>query len=57
MIENIQKLLLALDEQLKFIDLEQDDPIKRAELSIDICLKATNKLKTIILKHKFKNQT
>lgn len=54
--ESIQKLLIDVEDQLKFIDLEQDDPIKCAQLSIDVCLKAANKLKNIILKHKFKTQ-
>ena len=56
MIESVSNLLLQLEDQLKFIDLEQDDPIKCAQLSIDVCLKASAKLKSIILKHKFKNQ-
>lgn len=54
--EQLTKLLIELDDQLKFIDLEQDDPIKCAQLSIDVCRKAVEKLKNIILKHKFKNQ-
>lgn len=56
MIEQISKLLIDFEDQLKFIDLEQDDPIKCAQLSIDVCLKALDKLKNSILKHKFKTQ-
>lgn len=56
MVEIANKLLSNLDDQLKFIDLEQDDPIKCAELSIDVCRKVIEKLKNIILKYKFKNQ-
>lgn len=56
MTEIVGKLLLSLEDQLKFIDLEQDDPIKAAQLSIDVCRKANEKLKAFILKHKFKNQ-
>ncbi|MBX9785253.1 MAG: RteC domain-containing protein [Chitinophagaceae bacterium] len=55
--DNIKHLLFELEEQLKFIDLEQDDPIKSAQLCIDVCLKAISKLKYILLKHKFKNQS
>lgn len=54
--EPANKLLSELEDQLKFIDLEEDDPIKCAQLSIDVCLKAVEKLKNIILKHKFKSQ-
>lgn len=57
MTEIVSKLLQNLEDQLKFIDLEQDDPIKAAQLSIDICRKANEKLKASLLKHKFKNQT
>lgn len=56
MIEQVSKLLIDFEDQLKFIDLEQDDPIKCAQLSIDVCLKALDKLKISILKHKFKTQ-
>lgn len=54
--ESVNKLLIELGDQLKFIDLEEDDPIKCSQLSIEVCLKAVNKLKNLILKHKFKNQ-
>jgi hypothetical protein len=56
LVESVTNLLHQLDDQLKFIDLEQDDAIKCAQLSIDVCLKATKKLKSLMLKHKFKNQ-
>lgn len=56
MTETTSKLLYNLNEQLKFIDLEHDDPIKCAQMSIDICRVVLGKLKTIMLKHKFKNQ-
>jgi RteC protein len=55
-IDSTSGLLNQLEDQLKFIDLEQDDAIKCSELSIDVCRKAVVKLKGIILKHKFKNQ-
>lgn len=57
MMDNIQKLRGDLDDQLKFIDLEQDDALKCAQLSIDVCLKGLERLKAIILKYKFKNNS
>jgi hypothetical protein len=55
-IDNTSKLLAELEDQLTFIDLEQDDPLKSSQLSIEVCLNAVGKLKSIILKHKFKSQ-
>ena len=55
-IESVSRLLHDMDDQLKFISLEQDDPIKCTQVSIDVCLKAVEKLKTIILKYKFRGQ-
>lgn len=57
MTETTYKLLSDLEDQLKFIDLEQDNALKCSELAIDVCLKAVDKLKIIILKHKFKLQS
>lgn len=56
MTESIHTLLNNLEDQLKFIDLEEDDAIKCAELSIDVCRKALHKLKAQIVKHKFRTQ-
>lgn len=56
MIETAYTLLNDLNNQLKFIDLEEDDAIKCAELSIDVCRNALNKLKTLLIKHKFRAQ-
>lgn len=56
MTEQTHRLLIELDDQLKFISLEQDNSLKCAELSISVCLKAIEKLKSIILKHRFKSQ-
>jgi hypothetical protein len=56
MTDSINKLLTELDDQLRFIELEQDEQIKTAQLCIDVCLKALNKLKAIIQKKRFKNQ-
>ena len=48
MIDSVSSLLNQLEDQLKFIDLEQDDAIKCAQLSIDVSRKAVEKLKNII---------
>lgn len=56
MTEPVNKLLLEVEDQLKFISLEQDDSIKCAQISIEICLKAVHKLKVTILKYKFRTQ-
>jgi hypothetical protein len=56
MTEQVNKLLIDLDDQLKFIDLEHDDVIKSSQLCIDVCLKALGKLRNIIHKHKFRTQ-
>jgi hypothetical protein len=50
MTDSINKLLTELDDQLRFIELEQDEQIKTAQLCMDVCLKALNKLKAIIQK-------
>jgi hypothetical protein len=57
MVTYVEKIYYNLEDQLKFINLEQDDLIKCSQLSIDVCRKALEKLKGFILKHKFKNQT
>lgn len=54
--ENCQKLLNDLDEQLRFLNLEMDNSIQVAENAITIVLKSIEKLKSFILKHKFKDQ-
>lgn len=56
MIEVFEKLLTGLDDQIKFITLEQYEPIKSSQLCIDVCLKVLEKLRDIIQKHKFKTQ-
>lgn len=52
----VLKLLSELDDQLMFISLEADEPIRRAELSIEIIQKTLDKLKQFIISHKFKSQ-
>ena len=54
--ENCQKFLNDLDEQLRFLNLEMDNSIQVAENAITIVLKSIEKLKSFILKHKFKDQ-
>lgn len=44
-------------EQLKFISLETDAPLKQAELSIQIIVNALNQLKKNLSKHKFNSKT
>ncbi len=36
MTDSVSSLLNQIEDQLKFIDLEQDDPIKGAQLSINV---------------------
>lgn len=53
--EQCKALLLALDEQLKFISLETDNQLTKAELSIDIAQKIIAELKAFITKYKFRS--
>lgn len=48
-------MLLEMEEQLKFISLETDNPLTCAELSIQVCQKILINLKTLVSKHKFKS--
>lgn len=50
-----KKLLTELEEQLKFIELETDNPVVCAELSIQIIHKILSNLKVFILKYKFRS--
>lgn len=56
MIEFTSKYLSELDEQLRFLNLEIEEPIKVAECAIAITLKSIEKLKAYIIKYKFTNQ-
>jgi len=49
----ISQLLLELEERIKFIGLEENDPIKCSQLSIDVCKTTLVKLKSLILNSKF----
>lgn len=50
-----KKLLTELEEQLKFIELETDNPVLCAELSIQVIHKILNNLKVFIIKYKFRS--
>lgn len=52
----INQLLVNLNEQLNFIDLEIDNEIKRCEKAIDISIKAKESLRVVIQKTSFKSQ-
>lgn len=54
--ETTSKYLLELDEQLRFLNLEMDSPIKVAETAIAITLKSIDKLKSFVIKYKFSSQ-
>lgn len=53
--QKISKLLSDLNEQLNFIDLEIDNPIKKSEKAIDVSIKSKEKLKVLIHKTVFKS--
>lgn len=55
--ETIEKYLFELNEQIRFIELEYQDPIKRGETAINIILNSLEKLKNFVTKYKFKNKT
>lgn len=56
MIDLIAKMAVELDDQLKFIDLEQDDKIKTSQLSIEVCIRTLTKVKKAVVKSKFRNE-
>lgn len=53
----IIKLLSQLNEQLNFIDLEVDNPIKKCEKAIEVILTSIANLKKIVSKNSFKTDT
>lgn len=53
--QKINLLLSDLNEQLNFINLEIDNPIKKCEKAIEICVKAFDNLKKLMLKLGFKS--
>lgn len=50
------RLLAEVDDQLNFIRLETDDSLRRAERSIVISQASLHKLKSCVIKHRFKSQ-
>ncbi len=52
----IYKLLNDLNEQLNFINIEIDDPIKVCEQAINITLKSLESLKKLLLRKNFKSE-
>lgn len=53
----IRKIKDDLNEQLNFINIEQDNIIKRCEEAIEVILKATESIKAQVLKKPFNSQT
>lgn len=57
---NFEKYCLLLDEteqQLNFLNVEEENILKRSEGSIAICLKSFEKIKKLVLKSGFKNHS
>lgn len=52
----INLLLSDLNEQLNFIDLEINNPIKKCEKAIDISIKSKERLRVLIQKTNFKSE-
>lgn len=57
MLKFTKGLQQALEEQLNFINLETDDSIKKAEMSIGVTETIVAQLKVFIFKYKFQNQS
>lgn len=55
MIPNTNRLLVELEDQIRFIEQENDIPLQRAELCFSICKKVIDQLKSFMLKYKFKS--
>ena len=53
----INQLLISLNEQINFIDIEIDHPIKKCEKAIEIILTSIANLKKVITKSNFKSDT
>lgn len=56
MSSKIHLLLSSLNEQLNFIDLEIDNPLKKCEKAIEISIKSKEKLKVLVQKTNFKSE-
>lgn len=57
MLAYTKKTYNELEEQLNFINLETDDSIKKAEMSIGVIEAVLTNLKSFIVKYKFQNQS
>lgn len=57
MSNKILTLLINLTEQLNFIDLEVDNPIKKCKNAIEVILISIANLKKIITKNNFKSDS
>ena len=53
----VNLLLSNLNEQLNFIDLEIDNPIKKCEKALEVILISFTKLKSLVCNNKFKSET
>lgn len=53
----ISKSLIELNEQLNFIDLEIDNPLKKCEKALEVILISFTKLKSLVCNNKFKSET
>src|SRR5246127_551894 len=51
----VDKLTTEIEDQIRFIEQENDIILKRSELSFEICKKVMDQLKSFILKYKFKS--
>ena len=51
----INQLLVNLNEQINFIDLEIDNPIQKCEKAIEVILISISNLKKVVLKNNFKS--
>lgn len=54
--ETTSRYLSELNEQLRFIEIEYPEPIKRIEVSISAIYSSIEKLKLLVSKYKFKNK-
>jgi hypothetical protein len=54
--ETVGKYLSELNDQLRFTEIEFQEPIKRSETAIHIILNSLQKLKLFTTKYKFKNK-
>ena len=55
--QKILSLIIELNEQLNFIDLEIDNPIKKCEKAIEVILTSIANLKKTVSKNNFKSDT